>query len=98
MIKNFIFAEGTNVNLIASDKIPANNTSGVKGVSWNERDKKWAAIIGFQGKYYRLGYFDNKEDAVLARKMAEKKYFEPIIKKYMGTDGTTNSDSKREKT
>jgi hypothetical protein len=35
----------------------------------------WKAFIRYLGKSYRLGYFDKKEDAVKARKQAEKKYY-----------------------
>ena len=55
--------------------IPKNNTSGVRGVSWHERKQKWIAQIGVDGKLIYLGIFSNKEDAVIARKQAEEKYF-----------------------
>lgn len=51
------------------------NTSGVTGVSWNNRDNRWVAQIGFNKKNIHLGNFVNFEDAVNARKKAEIKYF-----------------------
>lgn len=51
-----------------------NNTSGVIGVSWNNKSKKWYAEIVVNCKIKRLGYFDNIKDATFARKEAEKKY------------------------
>ena len=51
------------------------NTSGVTGVSWNKRVKKWTAYIGINHKRIHLGYFANYEDAVQSRKQAEEKYF-----------------------
>ena len=51
------------------------NTSGVTGVYWNKRQQKWRAAIKFQGKEQHLGYYLNFEDAVIARKKAEQKYF-----------------------
>ena len=48
------------------------------------------------GKRYELGFFDNKENATLVRKAAEKEYFAPIIEKYMGKGKKTNSDPKSE--
>lgn len=39
------------------------NTSGMKGVHWNNRDKKWSSDIMVNGKKIRLGYFKTKEDA-----------------------------------
>lgn len=52
-----------------------NNTSGTKGVSWNKRFQKWMAYIQVDKKRMHLGYFDNKNDAIRARKEAEIKYF-----------------------
>lgn len=54
---------------------PKNNTSGIVGVCWHSRDKVWQARIKVNYKYIHLGYFDNFEDAVKARKSAEEKYF-----------------------
>lgn len=51
------------------------NTSGITGVSYSKRDKKWVAEIFAKGKKYRLGNFSKKEDAIEVRKEAEKKYF-----------------------
>ncbi len=63
-------------------KIPTNNTSGYKGISWTKNVAKWNAYIHFSGKKMNLGYFENKEDAIQARKEAEEKYFKPIIEEF----------------
>ena len=52
----------------------SNNTSGVTGVYWYERYKKWNVKCDMNGKSYNLGYFTHKEDAIAARKEAELKY------------------------
>ncbi len=52
-----------------------NNTSGITGVTWNDRDGKWQARIGVDYKSVSLGYFLDKEDAIKARLKAEKEYF-----------------------
>lgn len=57
-----------------NSKRPRNNKSGVKGVSWVERDKRWRASIGVKGKSVYLGYFVNIEDAALAYERAAKRY------------------------
>jgi len=54
--------------------IPKNNSSGVVGVSWNKSHKKWRAQIRVNGKMVYLGGFTLKEDAIKARKEAERKY------------------------
>lgn len=51
------------------------NTSGVTGVYWSNRDSKWIADICVQQKRIRLGSFVNFADAVASRKEAEIKYF-----------------------
>ena len=52
-----------------------NNTSGVTGVSWAKKRRRWEARLKMNGKQKYLGYFVNKEDAIQARKEGEKKYF-----------------------
>ena len=56
-------------------KILKNNTSGVTGVGWDKESRKWIAYIAINKKQLTLGRFSNFEDAVSARKVAEKKYF-----------------------
>ena len=53
----------------------SNNTSGIIGVSWNKQLKKWHAYISIYNKRINLGYFDNIDNAIIARKQAEDKYF-----------------------
>jgi hypothetical protein len=60
-------------------KIHKANKSGHKGVMWMESRKKWKAYIGFKGKQINLGYFEDKNDAIKARQLAEEKYFKPIL-------------------
>ena len=40
-----------------------NTRSGLKGVCWFKRDKKWRAYARTNNKQKHLGYFDKKEDA-----------------------------------
>ena len=50
------------------------NSSGMSGVSWYKRNLRWQAQIKIDGKNLHLGYFDNFNDAVKARKEAELLY------------------------
>lgn len=52
-----------------------NNTSGIKGVGWKKENQKWQAYIGKDLRQIHLGYFENFEDAVKARKQAEVELF-----------------------
>ncbi|WGR74304.1 MULTISPECIES: HNH endonuclease signature motif containing protein [unclassified Bradyrhizobium] len=51
-----------------------NSTSGVKGVYWFKPQQKWKAQIQVAGKAIVIGYFDKKDDAIAARREAEKQY------------------------
>ena len=56
--------------------IRRDNTSGIIGVNWYQKYNKWVARIQID-KHVRkhLGYFDNKNDAIVARLKAEQEYF-----------------------
>jgi hypothetical protein len=47
-----------------------NNTSGLKGVCWRKNEQRWSATICHQHKQIHLGYFDTKESAHLAYRVA----------------------------
>lgn len=49
-----------------NQRISRANTSGVKGVSWHKRIKRWSASISVNGKALHLGYHDTKELAQAA--------------------------------
>lgn len=55
--------------------IHKNNSSGYIGVSWNKKSQKWISYIMYDGKYITLGFFENKEQAIIARLQAEKMYY-----------------------
>ena len=48
------------------------NKSGVTGVSWDKRTKRWYAKICSGGVQQSLGKHKDKADAIAARKVAEK--------------------------
>lgn len=52
-----------------------NNTSGITGVRWVEKQGKWHSYIRVNYKRINLGYYTYFEDAVAARKQAEDLYF-----------------------
>lgn len=58
-----------------NQKQRSNNNSGITGVSYCKRLNNWRSEICVNGKSIVLGYFDNFDDAVAARKSAEEKYF-----------------------
>lgn len=66
----------TNQENSMNSAISNKNTSGVIGVSWDKTRNKWAAYICYNSKTIHLGRYDNFEDAVRARLIAEKEHFE----------------------
>lgn len=49
------------------------NSSGCAGVQWHKQHRKWVAGIGRGSTYQFLGLFDHLDDAIRARKSAERK-------------------------
>ena len=55
----------------------SDNTTGITGVYWYKKDKRWVSIIGIDGKNKYIGSFTDIKDAVLARWKAEVKHAFP---------------------
>ena len=55
--------------------IQAKNTSGITGVRWDTDCNKWRASIQVDYKQIYLGLYIEKNEAILARKKAEAKFF-----------------------
>ena len=51
-----------------------NNTSGVRGVTWDKAHGAWLAQIGIKGKHINLGRFKRLTQAAKCRHKAEVKY------------------------
>jgi hypothetical protein len=60
----------THMQNLQNKKRTKQNKSGMKGVFFDRRDKKWRACINSQNKQYGLGYFDSPEEAHEAYKAA----------------------------
>jgi len=55
-------------------KAPKNNTSGIKGVRWDKKIKRWVAKININGKAKYFGSFKDIELAGLVVEEARDKY------------------------
>ena len=55
-------------------RINVNNTSGVKGISWDKRCGKWKAQIAVNKKNYHLGRFDDFDLAKKTINQFREKY------------------------
>lgn len=59
----------------ANRALQSNNTSGIKGVHWAARSKKWKAQVSVGGRVKSLGYFESIDDATAAYRAATEQYF-----------------------
>ena len=78
---------GTNIALLESTGLRADNKSGVRGVFYLAQRNKWRAELRFKGKNYYIGNFDMKEDAVNARARAEENVHRPAVEAYYARGG-----------
>ena len=69
------YVGGTQICRIKDVKLTAANTSGVRGVYYEKKSNKWRARLRFKGKIMDFGTYERFEDAVAARKAAERQYF-----------------------
>lgn len=60
---------------LMNQKLNCNNKCKHKGIYYDKERNKWRAEIKFNRKKYRLGRFNTIEEAIEARKQAEKKFF-----------------------
>lgn len=81
------YIDGTCVEIMLSERISKNNTSGIKGVA--RKRNKWQAYINYGRKRISLGSFETKELAAEARQAAEQRVREHL-KRLLNetTDGT----------
>lgn len=78
--------EGTSIITISGHrKTNKNNKTGNTGVSWIPSLNKYRAYIFFKRKQYHLGLYEDKEEAIKARKMAEEKIYDNFIEWYKVT-------------
>jgi HNH endonuclease len=66
--------ETTRAQSMANIPLPINNTSGMKGVTWHKKCRRWVAQIRVNNQHVYLGSFKSKEEATWIREQAEEKY------------------------
>ena len=62
-------------NMMNKSLMQSNKTSKIPGVTWDSQRSKWHSYISLYGKRVNLGLYENIEDAIVARKEAEDKYY-----------------------
>ncbi|MBR3706374.1 MAG: hypothetical protein IKM19_05340 [Firmicutes bacterium] len=80
-LKNILtHIDGTSIDMLRSKKVPADNTTGAKGVYYIRG--KYTAKIVFQKKQYHLGSYETFEEAAAVRAEAEKMLFDGAVEYY----------------
>lgn len=64
--------EATHSENLRNCPLSKRNKSGYKGVSFDNKNRKWQAVINVNGSRHHLGFFLLKEDAVAAIKTARE--------------------------
>lgn len=62
-------------NMMNRKGAASHSKSGVRGVHWHKRARKWTSQIRAYGVVYHLGLFVEMDDAARAYLKARKKYF-----------------------
>lgn len=66
------FVNGSNIQMTLREGTIVTNTSGQQGVSWSKSAHKWHCYIGYRNYRANLGFYEDIEDAIKVRKLAEK--------------------------
>lgn len=81
-IEHRTMIDGTCLEVIASTKVPKDNFSGIKGVSYYSKTDSWVATLTFKGRCYFLGKYDTIIEAAKARWRAEDELVKPFIEEH----------------
>lgn len=95
-VKSLTYVEGTCLEMVRSNTLRSNNTSGVPGVDWRAERNSWRATICFKGRRHYLGCYKDFGDAVRARQEAEARYFGSFLQEFTAASSDaagTGSDS-----
>lgn len=67
-----------NENMVAQAN---NNSSGMRGITFDKSRGKWAASLKWNGRYVLSGRYDTLEEAIAARKRAEETWLshKPLV-------------------
>ena len=88
----------TRIENCQNKNVPANNTSGVVGVTWHEYTRNWEVGIKINKEHIYLGVFEDFDEAVKIRKEAEEKYYGEFRNVDMKIDEEVISNSRQKNT
>ena len=79
MRKRAGYVDGTQISRLKRNEGSAASPDSARGVYFDKRSGKWRARLRFKGKLMNFGSYSNFEDALEARRRAEREYFEPLL-------------------
>ena len=89
------YVDGTCVEMLRANTRRSNNKSGVVGVVWRPKSRRWQATIMFKGTRHNLGMYERFDDAVAARKKAEARYYGSFLADYDAQQAVNASQEAR---
>lgn len=66
------FVNGCNIQMTFREGTISTNSSGTQGISYSKNNNKWHVYIGYKNYRANLGYFEDINDAIKIRKLAEE--------------------------
>lgn len=73
--ENAGFVDGTQITKLKIGDGRSSNSSGIRGVYYDKASQKYRARLKFKGKLLNFGSYDTLDEAIAARREAEKTYF-----------------------
>lgn len=66
------FVNGSNIQMTLREGTIKSNSSGHQGVTWSKAARKWHVFLGYQNYRTNLGLYEDLDQAVRIRKLAEE--------------------------
>lgn len=80
--RNNLYVEGTYLPILARGLANSNSKSGLRGISWDKKRRKWDVKLKVHGTVCYNQRFDYIKDAIEARNRAEAEFQYPVLHAY----------------
>ncbi|MBQ8647829.1 MAG: hypothetical protein IJ484_06790, partial [Oscillospiraceae bacterium] len=90
LYQSLTHVDGTSLDMLKSDRLPANNTTGVRGVYLIRG--RYVARLVFQHRAYRLGSYPDLASAAAARRRAEEQVYGSTVAYYARWKARADAD------
>lgn len=86
-VEQMQYVDGTCIEMLRSNKVRKNNSTGYTGVSYDAKNKKYRAEITMQGKRHYLGRYATLEQAVNVRNQAKQQLHDAFVEEHQEKNG-----------